>query len=367
MAAKASINGPKGEPTTMAELLAAYGGKSQGLRRGQKVVGRVVEKTSNSLILDIGGKAEGVVVDKAFIEARGYIKSLQVGDEVHAEVLIPETPDGTAILSLRQTASESSWEKLEAATKASEPVKVQVRSVSPAGFGVEVLGLSGFIPASHLGKVWAGRADEEAVGKYVQALVIQLDRDTNRIVLSEKAVSEAAQIKAAKEAVEALKEGDVYPGTVTTVTDFGCFVKLVLSGKTEPEGLVHVSEISWEKTEKPSDKVKVGDKVKVKVLGVHGGKVSLSIKQAQEDPWENIEETFALEDTVKGKVVKQSDFGVFVQLIPGVEGLLHMTKIPPGKRLLVGDKVDVIVEEIDTKARKIALGLVLTEKPVGYK
>ena len=133
------------------------------------------------------------------------------------------------------------------------------------------------------------------------------------------------------------------------------------------EGLVHISEIAWEKVDNPGDLVSEGDEVKVKVIGIKNEKLAFSIKQALKDPWIEADKKYEIDDKVKGKVIRVSDFGLFIQLEPGVEGLLHITKIPPGKNLSRGDEVNVSIEEVDAENRKIALGLVLTEKPVGYK
>lgn len=354
------------EPTTMAELLASAETKIRGFSTGQKIRGKVVSKNSKSLILDIGGKSEGVVAEKAFIEARDFIKTLKAGDEVNTTVLVPETRDGTVLLSLRQAAFDSSWERLEKVEKEGAPVAVFGKGVNPSGVTVDVEGLTGFIPGSQLGKE-AAKNPQGLVGKYFKAKVIEVDRLSNKIVLSEKEISDAADIKAAREAFAKIKEGEVYDGVVTTVANFGCFVKLTLDKGLDIEGLVHISELAWGKTKSVSDVVSEGDKVKVKVLGVKDGKISLSIKAAKKDPWGEAAEKYKVESKVKGKVTRISDFGVFVELEPGIEGLIHITNIPPGKKLSEQDVVNCYVQEIDTKAKKLSLGLVLTSKPIGYK
>ena len=193
--------------------------------------------------------------------------------------------------------------------------------------------------------------------------------------MSEKAVSEATDIKLAKEFLDKIKEGDIYDAVVTTVASFGCFVRLDVGKEAPtkvkksfaPEGLVHVSELSWSKVENVSDAVKIGDKVKVKVIGTKDGKLSLSVKRAKVDPWTKAGDKYHVDTKYEGKVVKISDFGIFVELEPGVEGLIHITKIPPATRLREGEKINCIVEEIDAKSKKMSLGLVLSSKPIGYK
>lgn len=360
----------KKEPQTMEELLAQYGGNVKGFSQGNKVKGRVIAKLPGRLILDIGGKSEGVVAEKAYKEAERFIKTLEMGDEVEASVIIPETPDGFTILSLRAAAGAASWEKLQKAKVDASQLEAEVKGVNPSGVVVEIYGLTGFIPNSQLGKQ-VSQNKNALVGKKVKVSVVEIDRAANKIVLSEKAVSEAEDMELARKALEEIKEGEIYEGIVTSVYDFGCFVKLdVPVGKKEKaslEGLVHISEMAWEKVDDIKKLVSQGDSVKVKIIGKKDSKLALSIKQTLKDPWEKAADKYKADMKVKGKVVKVSDFGVFVSLEPGVEGLVHMTKIPPGMKFSEGDEANVYVEEVDTKVRKISLGLVLTTKPVGYK
>lgn len=359
----------RGEPQTMEELLAEFKAPV-GLSRGQRVKGKVTAITKKNVVVDIGGKSEGLVAERAFQEAKDFIKTLKVGDEITASVLIPETPDGFSILSLRAAAHDSTWKKIEDSQKKGTPIDVLGVSVSASGLMVEIDDLTGFIPTSLLGKK-AQANPQKLLGKRISAVVVEWARGENKIVLSERDVSEAEEIKLSKEALDKVKLGSIHEGKVTKIYNFGCFVKVdvaIKKGKTVPvEGLVHVSEMSWEKVKDPSEKVSEGDTVTVKVLGKEGGRLAFSIKKAQKDPWEGIDDRFKKDTRIKGVVVKLSDYGVFVQLTPGVEGLVHMTKIPPGEKLEEGKEVNVYVEEIDSKSRKISLGLVLTKKPVGYK
>lgn len=350
---------------TMADLLAKSKSSIKNLSLGQRVKGTVIQKLSKSLILDIKGKAEGVVTEKAFAEAREYISKLKVGDEVTAVVLVPEMRDGSTLLSLRDAVSQASWQGVEEAYKNGDEVAVFTKAVTSAGVSVDVNGISGFVPTSQLSKEIL-KDSTNLVGKYFKAKVIELDRQKNKLVLSEREVTDAKDIAASKKAISEIKDGDIFEGVVTTVANFGVFAKIKV-GTSEVEGLVHISELSWGKVAHPSDMLKLGDKIKVKVIGTKDGKLALSIKNATKDPWMEVEKKFKVEDRFTGKVTKVTDFGVFVELEPGIEGLVHMTKIAPGKKFSVGDEAKCYIEEIDTKSRKISLGLVLTSIPVGYK
>ena len=358
-----------GKPASMADLLEKFGTGIKGHRLGEKVKGKILRITSNRVVLDIGGKSEGVVAEKAFNEARDFVKSLKVGDELIVKVLVTETPEGFTIVSLRDAAQDATWKKLEDAKKEGKPVPVIGKSVNPSGLNVEVDSLTGFIPNSQLGKV-VSKNPSGLIEKHFKATVLELKRDENKVVLSEREVSDAEDIKKVKTALGKIKEGEVYEGVVTTLASFGCFVAIeapVGKEKVSVEGLVHISELSWGKVDATSDFVSEGDKVKVKVIGIKEGKLALSMKQAQKDPWEDASKKYKKDSKHKSKVVRITDFGVFVELEKGVEGLIHMTKIPPGIKLEDDQEVNIYVEEIDSKARKLSLGMVLTAKPVGYK
>ncbi len=357
----------------MEELLSSTGYKIKSFTRGQKLKAKLLRVNARSAAFDIGGKSEGLVVDTNFLEAKNLINSLTAGDEINAVVVDPENRDGATLLSLKGAAQDDFWKKLRESYKKGETIEVIIRAVNPHGLVAAYETETAFIPSSQLGAALA-KMGEEAMGKHIKAKIIDLDESGARIVLSEKAISEAKSLEEAKEVVAGIKAGDQFEGVVTTVTHFGAFVQLKVPAKStqtgkrvDVEGLVHVSELSWAKVARPDEVVSVGDKVNVKVIGVDRDKLSLSIKQAGVDPWEEVEKKYHPDDEVSGKVVRVSDFGVFVEVEPGIEGLVHMTKIPPAMILREGQKVNCYIQEIDKKAQKLSLGLVVTSKPVGYK
>lgn len=355
--------------TTMAELLARAKNKIQKFTKGQRVDAVVLSKSATNVIFDVGGKSEGIVKEKGYTDAKELIEGLKAGDRVLVTILVPETRDGITILGLKDAMKDTSWIKLAKAKETGEEVPVLGKGVSAPGFVVDVYGIEGFIPTSQLGREVANNP-QILVGKYFKAKVMEIDKMNNKVVLSEKEISEAGDIALTKEAQKQIKEGEIYEGVVTTVATFGAFVKIEVPVKSKVagvEGLVHVSELSFSRVNLPSDVIKVGDKVQVKVLAAHEGKLALSMKQALKDPWEGIEAKFKSEDKVTGKIVRASDFGYFVELLPGVEGLIHITQVPPSVKLTVGNDVKCTIEEVNKKDKRIALGLVLTSIPVGYK
>lgn len=355
----------KGEPQTMAALLDLYSQKVYTPRLKEKVSGKVIKIEPGRLYVDINAKTEGLVAEKAYKEAENFIKTLKVGDRVDAFVIVTETREGYTVLSLRNSVESEMWDKIAESYQEEKPIKVTGKVVTGAGVMVEVGTISGFIPTSQLGRETQKNLGD-LVGRSFMAVVIDFDKTNRKIVLSEKEVSEKEELKAARDAKKAIKVGEVFDGEVTTIYDFGCFVKILFK-KVPLEGLVHVSEISWDKVMSPGSVVKIGQKVKVKVLGKKDNKLAFSMKQTQGDPWDKVSEKYKLETQVEGTVSRISDYGVFVTLSPGIEGLIHITKIPPDKKLTKGEKVTVNIEEIDKANKKISLGLLLTAKPIGYK
>lgn len=354
----------------MADLLALAGAPLKTFQRNQVVDAVISALDFQSVTLEIGGKSEGIVDGSCFDEVKGFLKNLKVGNKVRALVIEPEGPDGLVHLSLRHYVANAVWDKLDEAKNAGHELLVLGKNVTENGVIVELFGgLVGFIPISQIGKDTLKDLNN-LINSRFKVKVIEVERGKNRVVLSEKAVSEKADIALYQEAVRHLAEEKIYQGRVTQVTNFGAFVEIkvpVAKKRIPVEGLVHVSELSWEKVDDPADLISKGDEVKVKVIELHDGKLSLSIKQAVKDPWDTIEEKYSPEQRVKGKVVKKSGFGVFVLLEPGVEGLIHMTKIPPGTDLAKGQEVNCYIEEINKGEHRLSLGLVLTAKPVGYK
>lgn len=366
MAAKAKTSKSKsGSPRTMEELLQKTGYELRGLSLGEKVEGTVIQVTPKSLILDIGAKSEGVVVDREFVNSREFIKTLQAGDAVVATVVVPETESGQSLLSVLNAAEEAAWKELEKVEKEDKEVEVVVEGVTKGGLNVNFMGLQGFVPSSHLGSELAANP-QRAFGRAVKTKVIEFDKEGGRLVFSEKAVSEKELLRAQEKALKKIKEGEKYQGKVAGLTSFGAFVQIEIDG-TPLDGLVHLSELSWTKIDNPESVVSEGQEVEVVVIGKGKDRLALSMKQAEKDPWKDVSKKYKSDARVSGKVTKLGDFGALIELEPGVEGILHLSKIPAGMSVREGDKVECFIEQAQEKARRISLGLVLKEKPIGYK
>lgn len=354
------------EPKTMGELLSLEGDRVRGLKKRQIVDGVVTEITSKSIYIDIGAKTEGVVLGKEYEKEKDFIRRLKPGDKVKAYVGSTEDEKGQILLSLRQAAYDFAWDKYDTMMKSGETMEIKGREINKGGLIVDApFSLQGFVPGSQIGSVWQGRLDQLA-NRTLVVKVIEVNRKQNRLVFSEKLVSDAEKIAKAAKAILNLKLGEVYEAEVTQVVPFGIFVK-IKSQENEIEGLVHISEVSWEKVESLNNLYKPKDKISVKVISLENGRVQFSVKQLLSDPWEKIEETYLVDSRISGKVARLTSFGALVQLEPGIEGLIHISKIPPELSINEGDNIDVYIESVDKKARRISLGLVLSQKPIGYK
>ncbi len=354
------------EPQTMEELLALEQDKVRGLKKGEMVEGLVTEITPKSILIDIGAKTDGVVLGKEFDRARDFVKNLKPGDKVRAYVGSTENEKGQILLSLRQATVDFAWNKYEELLKSGAATEVKGREINRGGLIVDApYSLQGFVPGSQIGSLWQGKL-EQLVGRKLEVKVIEVNREQNRLVFSEKLVSDAEKIARTAKAIKKLAVGDLFEAEITQVVPFGLFVKIAVD-KEEIEGLVHISEVSWQKVEELAKLFKVGDKVKVKVISTEDGRVQFSLKQLLPDPWEELEKKYPVDAKLSGKIVRLTSFGALVEIEPGIEGLIHISKIPPEVILNEGENADIYIESIDRQSRRISLGLVLSQKPIGYK
>ena len=346
----------------MADLLAMS--TFRGYKRGDKIEGVVSSIAGREVLIDIGGKMEGIVGEKEWDEVKGIVATLKAGDRVLTNVISPENEKGQMILSIRQAMQTNRWQAFDDLLKSGEVVTVRPLEVNKGGLLADYSGIRGFVPTSQL-SAEHGKNPGALLNKTLQVKVIEVDKAQNRLVFSEKAITAAAEKEARIALLKDLKLGKEYVGKVTDVVNYGLLVAL----ENGVEGLVHISEIAWEKTTDLSAKYKIGDEVKVMAVSINDadGKLNLSVKQLTPDPFTKASQNYKVEDKVKGKISHISNLGVYMTLEKGVEGLIPISKLPAGKSYEVGDEVTATVEAIDTKLRKITLTPVLTKKFVGYK
>ncbi len=359
--------------SSMEELLANTGYTLSAPKRGDVIKGLVTDVSRRMVLVDIGAKTEGVVVDKEIEAASDLVATLQIGDEIEVFVKNPENDQGQILLSLRQAAEDKRWDKFSELLETKRPIEVKGLEINKGGLIVVIDGVRGFVPSSQFSQEYLGRMDR-LIDKGFKVAVIEVDREQNRLIFSEKVISEADGMAKKDEALKKVKIGDILEGVVSGIMPFGVFVTISINFEGEEEsgkleGLIHISEISWQKVEDPNVHYKVGDRVKVQVIGIEEdtGKLNLSIKRLLSDPWSEIEKKYAEGTQHEGSVVRIAPFGTFVNFEPGIDGLIHVSKMPAGKEFKTGEKLHVYVEMLDREHRRMSLGVVLTEAPVGYK
>jgi small subunit ribosomal protein S1 len=344
---------------TMDELLA--GSDIAGLVAGEVVEGTITSIKKNEAWVDLGARGVGVVMRREI----GHGQQLEEGQTVTVSVIDPELDEGHALLSMKRAVKDRGWDELQRIFDANEIVEVVPYDANRGGLLVELEGIRGFLPVSQLAAGHYPRvsgADKDEILQKLNALtnkplrvrVLDVSRKDNKLIFSEKeAVKDDMQARFAE-----LKVGDVVEGVVTGVIDFGAFVNV-----DGIEGLIHISEISWERVDNPRNYVKVGETVKAKIIAIDKDRLSLSLKQMSEDPWLEQVKAFKKGDVVDGKVTRITPFGAFVQLSPSVEALVHVSEmsddetVDPEKLFQLNEKKEFKVLDIDTENRKIALSL----------
>lgn len=357
--------------SSMEELLKNSGYTLKGIKKGDTMTGVITRMSAREIALNVGGKTEGVVMDRELETYKDMLSHLKPGDTVVCQVIVAENDRGQSVLSIRKSLLEKRWQSLTDVQKAGEAVDVVLREQVRGGVLVDYGGIRGYIPMSQLDSTLAKQLDK-VTGRRIKVKVIEVDAATNRLVFSQRAITEEAALSKQKELLDAVAVDSTVEATITGVAPFGAFAKFSVEKegtKHDIEGLVHISEIAWEKVDDPNQYLKSGDTLKVKVIGVDAasGKVTLSLKQLLPDPWEHVLDMFEKDSQVKGKVTRTTPYGIFVELTPGIEGLIHISKVTPGSEPKSGDEITCIVEEVKPDQRKISLAMALTEKPIGYR
>jgi small subunit ribosomal protein S1 len=346
--------GPEGE------LVPNYDATFPTINEGEVVHGTVVRVDKDEVLVDIGYKSEGVI-PVAELSIRRSVNpedEVQVGEEVDALVLTKEDAEGRLILSKKRARFELAWKRIETAAESGEPVIGKVIEVVKGGLILD-LGVRGFLPAS-LVDIRRVQDLDEFLGQELRAKVIELNRSRNNVVLSRRAVLEDERKEQRQQILDRLNPGDVVDGQISNIVDFGAFVDL-----DGMDGLIHISELSWSHVNHPSEVLEIGQDVKVKVLDIDRDRqrISLGLKQTQSDPWQQVLDTYNEGDEVDGKVTKVVTFGAFVEILPGVEGLVHISELAqhhvenPREVVSQGDEVKAKIIEVDGERRRLSLSL----------
>ena len=329
------------------------------MEEGQILSGTVIDITPDHVTVDVGYKCEGQIPIREF-QRRDRKMDIKIGDRIEVFLEKKESEEGILTLSKEKADKVTIWRDIGRSYREGEVIEGEVVSKVKGGLSVDIGGVIGFLPGSQI-DLKPIRNLDELVGKGFKFKVIKLNRKRNNVVLSRRVLLEEELKSQREETLKNLQVGEVIEGTVKNLTDYGAFVDL-----GGVDGLLHITDIAWGKIGHPSDKLSVGDRIKVKVLHFdqERGKVSLGLKQTLPDPWESVPEKYPPGKRVEGKVVSTTDYGVFLELEEGVEGLVHITEMAWGKKarhpskvVQVGEKVEVVVLDYDLEKRRISLGM----------
>lgn len=356
---------------TMNDLL-QNGVEIKVLKPGDMVAGKILTVGKNEVYVDIEGYGIGVVRGRELYDDEATLSNLKPGDEVYASVVDSENKEGNIELSFRQAGQERVWTTLQEKMTSREVIHTKILEANKGGLMVEINNVIGFLPVSQLSTEHYPRVEDgdknkilsvlsQYVGQMFDVQIITADQHEEKLIVSEKAVYE----KELQDKISKLKIGDVITGTVSGIVDFGVFVKF-----GELEGLVHISELAWQRIDHPKDIVKVGQEVKAVVIGLDKGRISLSMKQLEKDPWQDSVKKYQIGQVVKGKVTKVMPFGVFVELDDQIQGLAHLMELSheevknPEDILKVGDEREFKIISIEPQEHRLGLSIkALNEAP----
>lgn len=345
---------------TMDDLLAEVSESTKQLTAGETTTGTVLSMKKHEVLIDLGAQGIGYVPRREV----GFSRTLKEGDEVTASVVDTELDNGYSLLSLRKAAKDRGWDEVAAKLEAGEIIEISPYDANRGGLLVEYEGVRGFLPVSQLSAEHyprVGSSDKDEILQRLNALVgitlkvriLDSDRKANKLIFSEKeAIKDGLAAR-----FEKLKVGDTVKGVVTGVVDFGVFVNV-----DGIEGLVHISEISWERVNNPNDYVKVGQNIDAKIIAIDKDRLNLSIKQLTNDPWLSEVEQFTPGTKVEGTVTRITPFGAFVQISPAVEALVHVSELggdgtDPEKVFTLNERKSFTILDVDKGNRKISLSL----------
>jgi small subunit ribosomal protein S1 len=324
---------------------------------GEILNGTVVQVSDKEILVDVGGKSEGIIEDREINAKDEETLHLKVGEEIRVLVLKAEDDYGHLILSYRQAQAEGDWTALELAGTAGEPIEVEVQQVNKGGVVVRAMGLRGFLP---IGQVARDIDPKDLINQNIHVKLLEVNRKRNRVIVSQRVLFEDGRQLRWDKLLARVKIGDLVTGKVVNTTTYGAFINI-----DGIDGLAHISELAWGRVKNVDDIATPGSEVTAKIVGIDLEKqrISLSIKQATEDPWQTAgaDDKYKVGSKVTGVVTKIKDYGVFIKFEDDLEGLIHITELadePVEKTIEVlnlGDKVEATIVEVDKNVRRIAL------------
>ena len=351
---------PEYDEDQVNEFMALYEESISGIKEGQIVKGTVVSIGPSEVMVDIGFKSEGAVSIKEFSDP----ESIEISQEIEVFLEDVEDQEGQVVLSKQKADFMRVWDSIKDAHDTGNTVEGRLMRRIKGGIVVDLFGVEAFLPGSQI-DIRQVKNFDQFIGQEFPFKIIKLNKARRNIVISRRAVLEEERSKMREEIIKVLEEGQVREGVVKNITDFGAFIDL-----GGVDGLLHITDMSWGRVNHPSELVSIGDRIKVKVLNYdrERERISLGLKQLTTHPWENIEEKYPIDTQIRGKVVSITDYGAFVELEEGIEGLVHISEMSwtqhvrhPSKLVNIGDIVEVMVLKVDSENQKISLGMKQTE------
>lgn len=355
------------EQTSQLKKMLAEGDFIKIPKVGDLVKGKIIDVSRSEIRLDIDGLTTGIVRGREFYDESNEYSNLKVGDEVEATVIELENENGEMELSFRFAGHQKAWDTLDQFKQSGEIVQATITDANKGGLMIKVGRMPGFLPVSqlmpeHYPRVPGGDKNrildrlKSYIGQQFDVKVIDVNEAEEKLIVSEKAGWEEKQ----KDVIASYKVGDVVEGKVTAVTDFGVFVEF---GDDRLEGLVHISELAWQRIDDPANFIKVGDKIKAEIINVEGSKIFLSMKKLKHDPWKDVAAKYKIGQVVKGKVLKVNPFGLFVELDPEIHGLAHVSELSdkpigsPAEIAHPGDELDFKILSIEPNHHRLGLSV----------
>jgi ribosomal protein S1 len=333
------------------------------LKKGKEIEAKITSISKKGIIFDVGGKAQAILGELEIKEISTYTPYLNVGDKILVRIISEESKNGFPVVSLRKFFDKGKWDILTKKRDNEEEIDVMCGEYGKGGIFINFMGIRGVIPKIQLTEPFISQP-EKMRGQKVKVKILEVDKEKNRLVVSQKASVLKISHKDLVKKFEAIKENKIYKAKVLGASEFGVFCEV-----EGVEGLIHISEISWEKVSNASSFVTVGETIDVFVVekNMADFKLNLSLKRLQKDPWEIIEEKYPKDKEIEGEVTRKEKYGYFVKLEPGIEGLIHISKLKGDEDLKIGQKIKAFIERVSKKERRMSLILPQTEKPVMYR
>lgn len=335
----------------------------ESIKKGNEIAATIVSLSRKGVLFDIGAKAYAALGSREVKEVSTYLPYLQVGGKLKVRVISEESKDGYPVVSMQRFFDQGKWDILKQKKDSEEEIDVVCGEYGKGGLFVDFMGIRGVIPKIQLVEKYLDQP-EKLNGQKIKVKILEVDREKNRLVVSQKAAVLNISQKEILAKFDKIKIGATHDAKVLGVSEFGIFCEV-----EGVEGLIHISEISWEKVSSAAQFAKTGDTLRVMVVEKNANdlKLNLSLKRLQHDPWEDVEEKYPKDRETEGEVVRKEKYGYFIRLEPGVEGLIHVSKLTGQENLKIGQKIKTYVERVSKKDRRMSLILPQKEKPVTYR